>query len=262
MRLALFSDIHGNSIALDAVLADIRAQGGADEIWVLGDLAAIGHDPLGTLERLKNLPNARFVRGNTDRYIVTGELPKPSLTDVEQDTKLLPKLVEVARNFAWTQGALSDSGWIEWLAQLPVEQRAILPDGTRLLGVHASAGKDDGRGAYPGIGEAELAALMQNANADLVCVAHTHAPLDLRVNGMRVVNLGSVSNSVQDDLRASYVIIEADARGYTVAHRRVEYDREAVVAALERVHHPARQFIAKYMRGRNVPHWTKHQTGK
>jgi predicted phosphodiesterase len=38
MRIALFSDVHGNSIALDAVLQDIQAQGGVDAYWVLGDL--------------------------------------------------------------------------------------------------------------------------------------------------------------------------------------------------------------------------------
>lgn len=38
MRLAILSDIHGNSIALDAVLADIATTGEVDEYWVLGDL--------------------------------------------------------------------------------------------------------------------------------------------------------------------------------------------------------------------------------
>jgi predicted phosphodiesterase len=261
VRLALFADIHGNSIALDAVLEDIRALGGADEHWVLGDLAAIGHDPVGTLERLALLPNARFVRGNTDRYLVTGELPKPSLADVAQDPALLPKLVEVSRSFGWTQGALSSNGWIQWLARLPVEQRATLPDGTRVLGIHASAaGKDDGRGAHPGIGEAELASLMHNADADLVCVAHTHWPLDTAVNGIRVINLGSVSNSFKQDLRASYAIIEVNRSGYTVELRRVEYDRKAVIAAIRQSRHPAAEFIVQYMLGQHVPHWSKAKT--
>jgi len=75
MRLALLSDVHGNSIALDAVLADVDARGGADEYLVLGDLVALGHDPLGVLRRLRALPNVAFTRGNTDRYVVTGERP-------------------------------------------------------------------------------------------------------------------------------------------------------------------------------------------
>src|SRR5687767_12043569 len=106
MKLALLSDIHGNSVALDAVLADIKAQGGVDAHWILGDLVAIGHDPVGVLERLTQLPNARFVRGNTDRYVFAGDRPFPSLTEAEADPKLLSVLVEVAGTMAWTQGAL------------------------------------------------------------------------------------------------------------------------------------------------------------
>ena len=70
MRLAILSDVHGNSIALDAVLADVSAAGGVDEYWVLGDHAALGPDPTGTIERLMALPNARFVRGNIDPWPV------------------------------------------------------------------------------------------------------------------------------------------------------------------------------------------------
>ena len=75
MRIALLSDIHGNSIALDAVLTDIEQRGGVDEHWVLGDIVALGPDPVGVLERLTVLPADVFVRGNTDRYVVTGERP-------------------------------------------------------------------------------------------------------------------------------------------------------------------------------------------
>lgn len=42
MRLAAISDIHGNDVALSAVLEDLRRCGGADEIWVLGDIVALG----------------------------------------------------------------------------------------------------------------------------------------------------------------------------------------------------------------------------
>ena len=78
MRLALLSDLHGNPIALDAVLADIEAKGSVDGYLVLGDLVAVGHDPGCVLERLVRLPGARFVQGNTDRYVVTGQRPYPT----------------------------------------------------------------------------------------------------------------------------------------------------------------------------------------
>ena len=46
MRMAILSDIHGNPLALDAVLTDIQEQGGVDGYWVLGDLVALGYDLL------------------------------------------------------------------------------------------------------------------------------------------------------------------------------------------------------------------------
>jgi predicted phosphodiesterase len=75
MRLAILSDIHGNPIALNAVLADIQIQGEIDAYWILGDFSAIGYDPVTPLQQVVKLPNVRFVRGNTDRYVVTGEIP-------------------------------------------------------------------------------------------------------------------------------------------------------------------------------------------
>src|SRR5947207_15407140 len=55
MRIALLSDIHGNPLALDAVLTDIEAQGGVDTYWLLGDFSSLGYDPVGVLERVTKL---------------------------------------------------------------------------------------------------------------------------------------------------------------------------------------------------------------
>ena len=254
MHIALLSDIHGNPIALDAVIADVQAQGGVDTYWILGDLAAIGHDPVGALERLVELPNVRLVRGNTDRYVVTGERPNPTFAAVGSDPGLLPLLVDVAQSFAWTQGAITATGWLPWLAALPFEQRIVLPDGTRLLGVHASPGSDE-RGVHPGLSEAELRPLFAGCAADLVCVAHTHWPMDLHVGDVRVFNLGSISNPLPPDLRASYVILEADDAGYRVQHRHVDYDHQAVIAAAQQVRHPVAGYIKRYMVGQRRAGW-------
>ena len=256
MRIALLSDIHGNPIALDAVITDIQAQGGVDTYWVLGDLVAIGHDPVGVLERLAELHNVCFVRGNTDRYVVTGERPNPTFAAVESDPCLLPLLVDVAQSFAWTQGAITATGWLEWLAALPLEQHGVLPDGARLLGVHASPGSDE-RGVHPGLNKDELRSLFAGCAADLVCVGHTHWPMDLHVDGVHIVNLGSVSNPLPPDLRASYAILEADDSGYRLQHRLVDYDRQAVIAAAEQVRHPVAGYIKRYMVGERRAGWMR-----
>lgn len=261
MRIALLSDVHGNPIALDAVLADVEGLGGVDGYWVLGDLAAIGPDPIGALERLAGLPNAAFARGNADRHLVEGSGPAPTIDQVRANPALSQRLYEVARSLAWTQGAVTATGWLPWLAALPLELRMTLPDGTHLLGVHASPGCDDEPGVRPDLGEAQLRGMFAGCDADLVCVGHTHWPLDLEVAGVRVVNLGSVSNPKPPDLRASYCLLEADQSGYHVEQRRVEYDHEAVIAAAQEVRHPAAGYITRFMRGQVLPRWTQQQEG-
>jgi predicted phosphodiesterase len=255
MRLAVLSDIHGNPIALEAVLADVAAAGGADAYWVLGDFSALGPDPATPLERVSALPGARFVRGNTDDYLVTDQRPPPSAEDVARVPGLAGRFAEVAASFAWSAGYLAGRGWLPWLADLPLEQRLTLPDGTRLLGVHAAPGTAHGDGIRPTHSDDELAELVSVAEADLVLVGHTHWALDRTVYDVRIVNLGSVSNPLAPDLRASYALIEADEAGYRLEQRRVDYDHQAVIAALAAAGHPAGDFVARYQRGEQRPPW-------
>ncbi|GHO49543.1 metallophosphoesterase family protein [Ktedonospora formicarum] len=255
MRYALISDIHGNPIALDAVLADIEIQGGVDGYWFLGDFAAIGFDPVGVLERVSTLPNASFIRGNTDRYLISGERPGPKPEEVHNDSGLIARLIEMNANLAWTQGFIQASGWRKWLTELELEVRMTLPDGTRMLGVHAAPGLDDGPGIHPGLSDNELRTLLAPARADLVIVGHTHFPLERRVDGMHVLNLGSVSNPIIPELQATYALLKADANGYQLHPRFVDYDHQAVITAIERSHHPAAEFLTQFMRGERVSSW-------
>jgi predicted phosphodiesterase len=253
MRLAIFSDIHGNPIALDAVLGDIEEHGGADGFWVLGDLVGGGFDHAGVLRRLTGLPNVRCVRGNMDRDVLTveGYLAVAArvgftLADARANPDLIPGLITLAQGYAWTHGCLAATGWIDWLAALPLELRATLPDGIRLLGTHIAPGREEGPGVEPHTSDDDLARLMAGCAADLVCVGDTHRPLDRRVGDVRVVNVGSVSNPPREsDRRASYALLEADAGGYRLSLHRVAYDTEAVIRAIYAHHmYPNPEWLA------------------
>ena len=248
MKIAILSDIHANTLALDAVLADIQAQGGVDETWVLGDLVALGPDPVGVLERLAGLPNCHFIRGNTDRYVTTGDRPGPYLTDPDLDSAKILRMVEIAGTFAWTQGAVAVTGWWDWMAQLPLELERTLPDGTRCLCVHAAPGSDDGDGIAPDTADETIAGLLDGCPADLVCVGHTHQPFDRRVGRWRIMNPGSISNPSPPETQAVYALLQADASGYHIEHRKAAYDREAVAGRVEELRHPGAKFIFRYMR--------------
>lgn len=226
------------------MLAD-AALAGVTEYWVVGDLVAHGPEPAATLGRLMSLPHARFVRGNTDRYVLTGELPPMLPTvDTAQDVQAL---VSSAASFAWSRGAVTAAGGYDWLASLPVEQRVTLPDGTRVLLVHAAPGRDDGAGLHVGLSDQELLhdTGLAATGADLVFVGHTHLPLDRTVAGIRVVNLGSVSLPATDERRAMWTLLAADESGFSIQRRFADYDVTAVGAALDRAHHPSAVWLKR-----------------
>lgn len=254
-RIAILADIHGNSIALQAVLEDIQQQGGVDAYWILGDLAAIGHDPVRVLESLNQLPGVAFVRGNTETYLSSGKPPVPPLETLQKEPGRIPAALHLTASFAWTAGALTTTGWMPWIRALPLEMRHTLPDGARVLGVHAAPGMDDGAGINPQTGEQTLAEYARSANADLVCVGHTHWPIDLKAEGVRFFNPGSVSNPVTEDLQASYAMLEADESGYTLQSYSVDYDHQAVIAAVLQAEHPSADYIIAYQKGKNKPAW-------
>jgi len=247
------SDVHGNRVALDAVVADGMQQG-VDAWWVLGDLVALGAEPVATLELLANLPGVQFVRGNTDRYVMTGARPSPHRADVERDPSLQDLFDGIEASFTWTRAQIDASGWSEMLANLPPAQRLTLDDGTRLLGIHASPGSDDGPGITPAIAAADLERLVTvaDAEADVVCGGHTHQATDRRVGVTRAVNLGSVSNPVTTDLRATYVVVDSDRHGHHLSHRRVAYDHDEVVRRIARSDHPEADYLASFQRGEQV----------
>jgi putative phosphoesterase len=210
-------------------------------------LVAIGHAPIKVIEILQELP-AEIIRGNTDRYVCTGDRP-PFLEQIETDMSLLPTLVEVEGDFSWCQGTVTIAGWFDWLSKLPMEYKTKLPDKTEVLCVHASPGNDDGKGIIQSMGQQEIENQLMECKESLICVGHTHRPFSISVNRKRIINPGSVSNPIGKDVRASYAVIDARENGYQIEHHRIEYDQQAVIELLEHIKHPARKFIAKHMRG-------------
>lgn len=255
MQIAIFGDIHGNSIALDAVLDDIKVNGGVDEYWLLGDYCAIGHDPIGCLERLANLPNAEFVRGNTDRYITIDLSLGEDFEEALETPEKALKIAGAHQSFTWTQGAVTASGWLDWLKALPLEMRKTLPDSTEVLMVHASPGSDDSAGLHPKQDEDDLTTLFGQDSAGLIVVGHTHVAMDVRLQEKRLINTSSVSNPFPPDLNANYLILSSNEESYSVERYSVPYDHEAVIEQVQKIQHPAAEYIISFMRGSNIAAW-------
>lgn len=225
-RVGIISDIHGNAAALAAVLAD----GAAEDVhsWmVLGDVVAMGAQPGAVLELLDTVDIIAEVRGNTDRYVLSGDRPPPTPAQVTADPSLLPTLTEVEGSFSWTRGFLSGAGSLDRLQSFTPEHRFVLADGTRLLAIHASGIADDGPGITPGLSVDEATRLFPNHEADIVVGGHTHRATDIMLDGVRFLNPGSVSNHDQPHLPATYLVLHTDPSGHRVEHRDVVYDKDA-----------------------------------
>jgi predicted phosphodiesterase len=248
VRIALISDIHGNSLALEAVLVHSQTLG-VDRFWFLGDYVAIGPSPDAVLRRITSLPHAVFVRGNTDRYVVTGDGPPPSLETVRANPDLIPRYAAIAAAFTWTRGFLVATGWFDWLADLPIQHHYVAPNGVRILAAHASPGEDDGEGIHPGTSNDEIVSLVSGCEADLVFVGHSHEALVRQVGETLVVNVGCVSNPRGADARASYVVMDVGETEVSFTHHRVAYDYEAFARSVESSRHPSVDFIMSHQRG-------------
>ena len=96
MKIALLSDIHGNLLALEAVLHDLTQAGGVDKTWILGDLCAFGPRPVECLQRIRDLPDAEVISGNTDRYLITGARPTFHVQDEAEWQKIPDEVREAA----------------------------------------------------------------------------------------------------------------------------------------------------------------------
>ena len=68
MKIAVISDIHANTLALEAVLKQINSLG-ADKIFCLGDILMAGYDPNGTAKIILGLDNLEIIQGNTDKMV-------------------------------------------------------------------------------------------------------------------------------------------------------------------------------------------------
>ncbi len=249
MRIAILADIHGNDIALRAVLDDIEERGGVDGYWVLGDLVALGHAPVKVLEMLRDLSDVKIIRGNTDGYICDDSRPQPSVDAVQADSSLLQRAIGIECTFSWAKGAVTSAGWLAWLSSLALEYREKLPDGSQVLCVHASPGKDDGSGIHENMSRREVEDLLLDAPENLIVVGHTHLPFRMNVKGKEIVNPGSISNPLGKDVRACYAVLEASEPGYQVELLKVDYDQQAVIELLEEMGHPARSMISTLLRG-------------
>lgn len=214
MRLAVLSDIHGNLVGLDACVADLAAQGGADAIVAAGDLCLDGPKPRKVLQRLEQL-GVQCVRGNTDRYLAD---PGDEAFETLEDAQL-----------AWTRNDLGEK-WLAWLRALPFALR-VGDEDNELLVVHANPRSDDEH-IWPDADDATLERMLDGENANAIAFGHLHLPYVRMWRGKLLVNVASAGLPKDGDPRACYAILTERDGGWQVKHRRVPFDVKKVATQL------------------------------
>ena len=226
MRFAAMADVHGNLLALEAVLADIRAQGVTD-IVNLGDMASGPLDAARTMDRLMAL-DAIHVRGNHDRWLIDRPVEKMGVWE----RPAYPQL---------------NADHLDWLRTLPPTQ--VFREQVFLC--HATPADDNTywlEAVTPegAVTMAPLAAIEKEAEGisqPLILCGHTHIARAVRLrDGRLVVNPGSVgSPGFSYDVpfphrieagtpAARYAILELTPSGWSITFRHVPYDHETMAA--------------------------------
>jgi len=230
MRFAAIADVHGNHLALEAVLADIRAQG-VDEIVNLGDMASGPLDARRTMDALISL-DAVHVLGNHDRWLIDRPVEKMG---------------------SWERPAYAqlDAGHLDWLRRVRPTQ--IFRDKVFLC--HATPADDNVywlETVTPGgsVTMSPLEAIEKQAEGisqPLMLCGHTHIARAVRLgDGRLVVNPGSVGSPgfsynvpfphviEAGTPDARYAILELVSGSWSVTFRHVPYDHDAMAALARR----------------------------
>jgi diadenosine tetraphosphatase ApaH/serine/threonine PP2A family protein phosphatase len=217
MKILIFSDVHGNRSALEAVL---EAAGKVEAVWCLGDIIGYGPDPNDCVAMIRSLPNLVCLRGNHDSAVI-------GLTD----TRKFNAAAQVV--LGWTSNQLNPihRQYLQSLSPLAVIDDVTLAHGSPrdpvweyIMDVYtATANFDFFDTPYCFVGHSHLPVLYyQKPGKELVNVSFVY-PGDTTVLPVRsIVNPGSVGQPRDHDPRAAFTIFDTEEKSWS--QQRVEYN--------------------------------------
>lgn len=207
--MAFLSDVHGNLRALDAVVEELRRRG-ITEIYVAGDLLLGGDRPVEVFKRLQQL-DAKCVRGLSDTALTHVD---PEALEPEGEEQRVR-----AADFANTIVAIGELA-LKFLERLPEKRRIPMIDGSEILLVHGSPADPSVEMSHE-MDDEELMALVADDPADIVVCGASHVPFQRDLEGVRVVNVGSVGEAPEGDV-AHFTIITPRMDGTLIEQTYVE----------------------------------------
>jgi predicted phosphodiesterase len=222
VSVAVLCDIHGNLPALDAVIAELRAE--APEAVVVGGDVAAGPMPLEVLARLRALPwPVHWLRGNADRALVM-------CFDDTVPEKWRDHPIWIAD--AWTAKRIPRAER-DFLEALPPLLRLDVEGRGEVLFCHGTPASDEER-VTVFTPEERLARILAGSGAQTVVGGHTHRQFDRTADGRRMINAGSVGRPNEEQPGAYWLRLGREARLV-----RTTYDTAAATATFRELGYPS-----------------------
>ncbi len=229
MKLAFISDIHGNAIALDAVLKDIEHKE-IDKIYVLGDLCYRGPEPKRSLDLVRSL-DTDVIKGNADEWVVrgvqNGEVPEQVFEMMNEERD-------------WTYSRLNSDS-INYLSQLPTELNLEFSN-FKIHAFHATP-LSLFDVVQPHEHDDLIEEKLMNRDAGLYIYGHIHKPYVRNINGKCIVNTGSVGLPFDGLNMASYVVVDVDKGSFQVSIVRVKYNEHDVIGQFRESDYPNKNMM-------------------
>ena len=221
-RIAIFSDLHGNSAATEAVLADIDTAT-PDATYNLGDLVGYGAKPNETIAliRERGIPT---IMGNYDDGVgFDRDDCGCAYKDKDEEARGQESLF-------WTRD-VTTPGNKAYLRTLLPEIRFEV-EGKRFRLVHGSPRRMN-EYLFADRDPRSLARIAQGADADVLVFGHTHQPWVREIEGVLFVNDGSVGKPKDGDPRAAWALLTVQqGQSVQVEIRRLPYDVASMAAAI------------------------------
>lgn len=212
MRIALFSDIHGNSVGLHAVLQHIAHVGGADVYYALGDILAPGPGAEDVIELLAQY-QTRIIRGNWDEVFIDPE------TYIQQMPS--PRRDDAFRYYEWLEHHVSPQSR-HMLANLPLsEEVGISPEYT-LYVCHAAPDNTQSATCTTTTDTATLRQTYGTLSANIVAYGHYHAHHIMHLDDKLLINVASIGMTYNKP--SAWTLLEYRDGRLTVQQFQIAYD--------------------------------------
>lgn len=225
MKVGIISDIHGNSLGLAAVLADLDRQG-ADCVLGAGDM--VGYYPcVNEVFELLRCREMTWILGNHECYLL-GRLTVTPERWKSYNLNYVDRVIEGDHR--------------EWLAQLPTSRYLDL-NGTRWILCHGSPWAVD-EYIYPNYKAFER---FNHIEADVVVMGHTHIPLIRQVGRVLLINPGSCGQPRDTNPLAAYALMDTNTSHVEI--RRIAYEGKSLCHRVraERFDPKLTKFLCKKM---------------